>query len=137
MRPRFIASVLGALILPSLAAGQIVNGDFESGGSGWAVSVPAGWTITFEPSGGNPGGYARIESAPGGPRAQACIRQTFECGVVNPDPFAVCSIPFDYRADLGLVEGQATLQVYVNGGLFTTAALGPSAFDWQHPELGA
>jgi len=124
----------GALLLAGIAHADIVNGDFEAGGSGWTVSVPMGWTVTFEPNGGNPSGVARIESPAGGPGGRACIQQTFDCGITNPA--SVCSIPLDFRADLGQLEGQATMRIFVNGFEFTPTGLGPDDFEWNHVELG-
>src|SRR5262245_58872589 len=132
MRPQ-LPLIASALFLAGHAHADLVNGDFSSGGSGWVVAAPAGWTVTFPPNGGNPGGHARIES-PGGSGGMGCIRQTFECGA--PNPASVCSIPLDFRSDLGQVEGQARMRIFVNGQEFTVTALGPSSLEWRTNELG-
>ena len=64
---RSLLSLCILLLLVSPATAQIVNGDFEAGGTGWTVVLapPGGggpWTISFPAAGGNPNGYANIHS---------------------------------------------------------------------------
>ena len=51
----------------SLAAYQLVpNGDFESGGDSWGFEYGNGGTVTYETTGGNTGGYQRMDNTNAG-----------------------------------------------------------------------
>jgi len=97
MNTRYL--IVGAMILlnESVVQAQIVNGDFDAGGDGWSVSAPPGWSITFNPAGGNPGGFVRIESPASHSGGTACIRQTFFCGPATPDSVTGCSVAYGFR----------------------------------------
>ena len=89
-----LAASIALLISPSISAAQVINGDFEAGGTGWTPSPPPNWTITFPPAGGNPNGYARIQSPFGNSQGTACVTQSFQCG---DDPATECVITIDYQ----------------------------------------
>jgi hypothetical protein len=51
----------------SLAAYQLVpNGDFENGGDSWGFEYGNGGTVTYETTGGNTGGYQRMDNTNAG-----------------------------------------------------------------------
>jgi hypothetical protein len=94
MRRTLSILTLALALLPVAATAQVVNGDFEAGGTGWSTSIPAQWSITFPPAGGNPDGHALIQSPFGNSGGEGCIAQTFLCGT---DPQGPCIITLDYR----------------------------------------
>lgn len=97
------------LISPSISAAQIINGDFEAGGTGWTPIQPPNWTVSFPPAGGNPNGYARIQSPFGNSQGLGCVTQAFECG---KDPAASCVITIDYQhasIDAGPLTGRVKI----------------------------
>ena len=56
----FAALIVSSLTVPAVSHAQIMNGDFEIGGADWTPGVPAGWSVAFPDSGGNPDGFAQI-----------------------------------------------------------------------------
>lgn len=102
------------LLAAGVAFADVVNGDFENGGVAWPFFAPADWTVSFPPAGGNPDGYALIQSSFGGPGGFACLEQTFSCG--EPDEGTECFITLDYRLDMldaGFDTGR--IKVYIDG----------------------
>ena len=86
-----------ALAFASVAGAQIANGDFENGGTGWRTAG-TGATYTFPTTGGNPTGYARIESpASGLSGGDFTIDQNFDCGVAGGK--TTCRMSVDYKLD--------------------------------------
>ena len=58
-----VAASLLTLAMAAPAGAQIMNGDFEAGPADWTVLLPPpGWSTGFPAAGGNPNGYARIQS---------------------------------------------------------------------------
>jgi len=94
-RTSILAAATAVMAISVTALGDIVNGDFESGGTGWAVSVPPGWSATFPPTGGNPDGHAAIMSPLGDSEGEACILQVFDCGTESD----TIEISMDFRCD--------------------------------------
>jgi hypothetical protein len=85
-----------ALAGPASAPAQVVNGDFEQGGTGWNALLPNDrWTISFPAQGGNPDGYGRIQSPFGDSGGTGCITQTFLCGEQGGP--GLCTITVDYQ----------------------------------------
>ena len=101
-----------ALLLPCSVRAQIVNGDFEAGGTGWTVSVPPGWTGSFPPAGGNPNGFGQIMSPFGNSGGEGCLRQQFLCGEGAPASF--CRITLDYllhNVDASSLSGRVVVMI--------------------------
>jgi hypothetical protein len=82
------------LLSMGTAFAEVMNGDFENGGDQWQVNVPANWTSAFPAAGGNPGGFATIQSPFGGQGGLGLISQTFMCG--DPNTIGTCTITVDY-----------------------------------------
>jgi hypothetical protein len=127
----------GALVLgfclattSTAAAAPLQNGDFEAGGTGWATSAPANWTVSFLAAGGNPNGYAQIMSPFGTSEGIACIGQGFDCG--DPGTDSRCQISFDFRLDQ-VDASTATAQVIaeIDGEVVYLSPLGGS-IGWTH-----
>jgi len=96
------------------AQADVVNGDFESAGSGWTSTGPADWGIDFLPAGGNPDGYAIIRSPFDNPGGMACIEQTFMCG--DPGQGTECTIGFDFKlTPIDAAPGSARIKVIIDG----------------------
>jgi hypothetical protein len=115
----------GAFALASSAGAQVVNGDFEAGGTGWSVDRPATWvpgdgsTIEFDAAGGNPNGFAYMHSPWGASGGLGRILQTFICGT---DPSGECLITVDYRhrsVDASPLTGR--VKIFVDGVLKHTS----------------
>jgi hypothetical protein len=101
--------------LPGPAAAQIVNGNFEAGGLGWAGGGPVTWSFSFPPMGGNPNGHARIESPSTQSGGQTCITQQFICGD-NPSGTTVCGISVQYLLDnLQAAMQSARVRILLDG----------------------
>jgi len=96
-----IQSMMATLLLlvSSGARAQVNNGGFDSGGSGWSIIAPPGWVVSFPASGGNPNGYARIETPASHSGGVAYIEQTFGCGPEDRTS-AGCVFDFDIRCNL-------------------------------------
>jgi len=86
-------TLLHTSAVPALAL--IQNGDFEAGGDGWIVIAIPPWIVSFPAAGGNPNGYALIQSPFGNSQGLGAILQGFECG--TPGSGSQCVIMFDYR----------------------------------------
>ena len=122
---RSLLSLCILLLLVSPATAQIVNGDFEAGGTGWTVVLapPGGggpWTISFPAAGGNPNGYANIHSPFGDSGGESCITQDFQCGEAGT--VGVCDISLDYRHmtwDSSPLAGR--VNIYIDGVLVHTS----------------
>jgi len=126
MLVRFITAIACLLVaLPSVGFAQVTNGDFEAGGTGWTPDVPATWAvppagITFLAAGGNPNGFAHIQSPFGDSGGTGCIEQTFVCGT---DQTAHCVITLDYMhrsIDASAFTGR--VKVIVDGNVEFTSA---------------
>ena len=123
-----VIALLLALVFPAVAGAQIVNGDFENGGSGWTGG-------TFPSTGGNPNGYGRSESpASGNNGGDYTIEQTFTCGSVGDN--GSCHITLDYKLDfLGGTPGFGVVKIIVDRVTMYTSPAGdhipwtPVAFD--------
>jgi hypothetical protein len=109
-------------LAPAIA--QIVNGDFENAGDGWfAIFVPP-WSVTFPPDGGNPNGYALIQSPFEGLGA---VLQGFECG--TPGGGSLCVIMFDFRLrQVDAADNSGRIKVFVDNEPFFTSVSGN--IDW-------
>jgi hypothetical protein len=122
MRILNIALAAGACLALALpASAQLINGNFELGGLGWTMTVPPTWTGNFPPAGGNPGGFAHIQSPFGNSGGTGCVQQTFTCG--DADPVAACVFTLDYflnNIDASSLSGRIT--IYVDGVLLFTSA---------------
>src|SRR5438105_5521594 len=104
---RYCLAVICSLLIVSSASAQIVNGDFENGGTGWHGG-------SFPTTGGNPNGYGRVESpASGLSGGSYSIDQTFQCGELGgPDS---CYFSVDYFIDnLGATPGTGVIKLYVD-----------------------
>ncbi len=101
------------LVASSIAGAQITNGNFENGSTGWNFNPNGGGSITFPSSGGNPGGYARIESPATNSTGSYTIDQEFNCG--NPGGITTCHVSVDYRLDLiAGTSGASRLKIIVD-----------------------
>ncbi len=87
-------AALAVIIAAVPAQAEILNGDFENGGTDWAYNGPATWGNGFPPAGGNPDGYAVIASPLLDSGGIGCLTQTFLCG--EPGGATVCSITLDF-----------------------------------------
>jgi hypothetical protein len=111
-----VAITFLAIAVPSVGFAQVTNGDFEAGGTGWTPQVPATWLIapagiTFQAVGGNPNGYAHIQSPFGTSGGTGCIEQIFVCGT---DEQAHCVISVDYMLrsiDAAALTGRVKIMV--------------------------
>jgi hypothetical protein len=131
MRYRLLLpSTLLLLALPTLTSAQIVNGDFEASGVGWIVDPPPpGWTVTFPPAGGNPGGYARIQSRDFQSEGFVCIRQRFFCGV--PSANTQCQIRVDVRLEqIDAADLTGRVHILIDGVDYLPP-LDPAGYDWR------
>jgi len=109
-----LLGAVGLLLAAGPAAADPVNGDFSSGGSGWSDSADPGLGVSYPTAGGNPNGYARLESDFTNAGGQACIEQTFECGL--PGGGTSCTIGFDFFLEaLDALPGSARLVVEIDG----------------------
>lgn len=109
------ASCLILSVLP--AAADVVNGDFEDGGSAWNVAEPSDWTVSFPATGGYPDGNASIQSRFWDSQGEGCVSQVFLCGEEG-----TCNITFDATMNwIDSNELAGRLKVYVNGALLWTA----------------
>lgn len=95
VRGAFLGLALISVLIATPAFAQVLNGDFEDGGTDWLTSATSGFAVSFPSTGGNPDGLARLGSGQSNPGGEACIIQTFECG--EPGSSSVCTISFDYR----------------------------------------
>jgi hypothetical protein len=112
-----ISTLLTALALATLisapALADVAEGDFEQGGASWSTSAPTGMSVSFPTTGGNPGGYALLESLLPNPGGVACITQTFTCG--DPDGGTECTIGFEYKLDGDGAPGSGRIVVTIDG----------------------
>lgn len=107
------------VLLPARGFADVVNGDFELGGTAWTVQVPANWTADFPPTGGNPNGYASILSPFGNSGGEGCDVQTFQCGNAGQD---TCIIGLDYKLDaLDANPLSGRVKIYLDGQLMYTS----------------
>jgi len=120
----------GGTVSSALAAPVVANGNFDLGGNQWTVNVPPTanpWQASFPATGGNPSGFARIQSpfgdSTGGvATAEGGIRQVLGCTADTP---AGCEIIFDYKLDWfdatsGFDSGRIVARV--NGALVFVSA---------------
>ena len=107
-------AMVAAMLLAVPAMADIIDGDFENGGVDWNGNADPGLGVSFPPGGGNPGGYARLESAFQNNGGQACILQTFMCG--DPTVGTECTIGFDYKlTPIDADPGTARIIVAIDG----------------------
>lgn len=128
---RHIMTYLAALtcvLLAVPAMAQVMNGDFENGGSDWIEFADPGLLASYPDVGGNPGGYARLESDFSNPGGWVCITQTIQCG--DPTIGTECTIGFDYKLtpiDAGPDTGR--IIVTIDGVSDIIPDVGP--MDWE------
>ena len=91
-----LSLALVTLAAPTLSHAQILNGDFESGGSDWTPGVPKDWVVDFPATGGDPDGFGQI-SMFGDSEGRGCINQAFKCGEAGGR--TSCEIGFEYKLD--------------------------------------
>jgi hypothetical protein len=105
-------TLLHTMAAPALA--QILNGDFEAGGAGWIVIAIPPWVASFPPAGGNPNGYALIQSPSGNsPGGLGAILQGFQCG--TPGSGSECVIRFDFRLhQVDAADNSGRVQVFID-----------------------
>lgn len=109
-----LLGAVGLLLLSAPAAADPANGDFSGGGSSWTDSADPGLGVSFPAAGGNPDGYARMESLVPNAGGRACIEQTFQCGM--PGGGTSCTIGFDYFLEpLDALPGSGRLIVEIDG----------------------
>ncbi|HOX24331.1 MAG TPA: hypothetical protein PLL30_01080 [Candidatus Krumholzibacteria bacterium] len=109
-----LAVALAASLAAAPSRADVINGDFENGGSDWSPNLPPDWSAVFPPAGGNPDGYAMIRSPFAGPGGIGCIIQTFLCG--EPEGGTECTIGFDYRLEqIDASPGSARIKVLIDG----------------------
>ena len=122
-----VAASLLTLAMAAPAGAQIMNGDFEAGPADWTVLLPPpGWSTGFPAAGGNPNGYARIQSPFGNSGGNAHINQTFLCG--DPGIPGNCIITLDYRLDqIDASDFTGRIWVQIDGVIQYTSPPGPSA----------
>lgn len=118
LRKTFVSFAASLTLLGALSAAPALadptNGDFENGGTDWTESAPPGFLTSFPLLGGNPDGHGRIESGTSNPGGQACISQTFECGVVGGG--TECTIGFDYQLTPGdAAPGSGRIVMRIDG----------------------
>lgn len=119
---KVIMIMMLALLSPLTAEADPANGDFESAGSDWTATVDPGLGVSFPAAGGQPGGFALLESAFQNPGGRACIEQTFECGA--PGGGTACTIGYDYFLELvDGVPGSGRLIVEIDGVMDTVVDL--------------
>ena len=93
--PAYLSLATLVLALAAVpASAQILNGDFEMGGTDWNFNGPASWFNDYPPAGGNPDGCAIIASPLSGSGGTGCLIQTFNCGEQGSDTH--CAIAFDF-----------------------------------------
>ncbi len=106
--------VLGITLFAVSAMADVMNGDFSNGGMDWTVLPDPGFGASFPAAGGNPDGYALLESAFQNPGGRVCILQTFICG--DPDQGTECTIGFDYfLTPIDAAPGSGRLMVVIDG----------------------
>ena len=82
----------------------------------------------FPPAGGNPGGYAAIQSPFGGPGGTGCIMQTFVCGNVGEE--GTCTITLDFLLEqIDASDNSGRIIIRING--VATTFLPQSDGDWR------
>jgi hypothetical protein len=119
--------LLALLVAPALAAPPIgiINGDFSAGNSGWNVSQPPNWTVSFPAAGGNPDAYGRIDSPFGQSGGTGSIFQTFLCG--DPGIPGNCVITLDYKLDqVDASDFTGRVRILIDGAVEYTSPPGPS-----------
>jgi hypothetical protein len=128
--------ILVSLTLLHIAAtpaqAQIQNGDFEAGGEGWIpIAIPP-WFVSFPPAGGNPNGYALIQSPFSNSEGLGAILQGFLCG--TPGPGNQCVIMFDYRLrQVDAADNSGRVTVFLdNEPVFTSSS---GNIDWTTATL--
>ncbi len=113
-----IATIIGA----GTAVADVMDGEFDNGGSDWSPNVPPDWGLAFPAAGGNPGGYAAIQSPFSGPGGTGCISQTFYCSQQGDE--GDCTIGIDYSlapVDAGPDTGHIMIEI---DGIQDTVATG-------------
>jgi len=122
-----IITVAAVALLAGNAAADVINGDFEDGGTGWTVVDPGEWSGFFPPAGGNPDGYATMRSPSEDSAGIGCFWQTFMCGEFADD--TECTITFDFRLeDFGADPGTGRILLVFDG---VTTVLTDVPTDWQ------
>jgi hypothetical protein len=94
LKPISKVLVAALLLCAAVAQADVMNGDFENGPLFWSGSSPFNWILEWPAAGGNPGGYAAIQSPFGGDGGLGIIEQTFVCG--DPGEEGTCTITVDY-----------------------------------------
>lgn len=126
----FAALIVSSLTVPAVSHAQIMNGDFEIGGADWTPGVPAGWSVAFPDSGGNPDGFAQITMF-GDSEGRGCVNQGFKCG--EQGGRTRCEMAIDYRLDhlKGNNNTTGRVVVRIDGiDVFTSPLVAPEG--WQH-----
>ncbi len=109
-----IILIAASFLAAGPAAADVINGDFEDGGTGWTVVNPSGWAGYFPPSGGNPDGAAVMRSPDADSAGIGCFWQTFMCG--EPSDETECVISLDYRLeDYGAEPGTGRVLMVFDG----------------------
>lgn len=127
LKPISKLAVAALLLCAAVAQADVMNGDFENGALGWAGSSPFNWVIEWPAGGGNPGGYAAIQSPFGGPGGLGIINQTFVCG--QPGEQGTCTITVDYslqQIDASNFSGRILIRI--DGVVYTFA---PNNAGWN------
>jgi hypothetical protein len=127
LRPISKLFVAALLLCAAVAQADVLNGDFESGGTGWQVAVPTNWQTAFPAAGGNPGGYGAIQSPFGGAGGTGCIMQTFVCGNVGEE--GTCTITLDYSLlQIDASDFSGRIVIRIDGVAYTFA---PNDSGWH------
>jgi len=125
---QFACAVLAFVLLAVSALADVMNGDFENGGSDWIEFADEGLFASFPLDGGNDGGYALLESDFQNLGGFVCISQTIQCG--QPDPSRSCTIGFDFKlTPVDAAPGSGRIIVSIDG--VTDVVVDVGTLDWE------
>jgi hypothetical protein len=127
-----LASLPLLLFAAMPASADNLNGGFESGGDDWFPIFVPPWNVSFPATGGNPNGYALVQSPLNNSQGLAGVLQGFPCG--TPGGGSTCLIMFDYRLrQVSAADNTGRVKVFIDNEPDFTSASGN--IDWTRTVL--